>query len=314
LSLHDGYDYNESTHSTKERGIYVSERVLRLAIPAGSLQEATLELFGRAGYNPRLTGRSYNPALDDPELACTLIRAQEIPRYVQDRSMDAGITGHDMIIENAVSIIEVAEMRYAKVSRGPSKWVLAVPEASPIQSARDLEGKRIATEVVNVTKAYLEKHGVKAQVEFSWGATEAKPPLLADAVVEVTDTGTSLRANGLRIIETVLESTPRFVANREAWDDPWKRRKIEDIVLMLMGALAAEGKVGLMLNVRRADLDAVIAALPALKRPTVSSLSDPEWVAINTVVDESVVREIIPRLKQAGGQGIVEYPLNKIIE
>ena len=314
MSLHDGYDYNEPTPSTTKRGIYVSERVLRLAIPAGSLQEATLELFGKAGYNPRLTGRSYNPALDDPELACTLIRAQEIPRYVQDRSMDAGITGHDMIIENGVSIVEVAEMRYAKVSRGPSKWVLAVPEASPIQSARDLEGKRIATEVVNVTRAYLEKHGVKAQVEFSWGATEAKPPLLADAVVEVTDTGTSLRANGLRIVDTVLESTPRFVANREAWDDPWKRSKIEDIVLMLMGALAAEGKVGLMLNVRRADLDAVIAVLPALKQPTVSSLSDPEWVAINTVIDERVVREIIPKLKQAGGEGIVEYPLNKIIE
>ena len=292
----------------------MSERILRLAIPAGSLQEATLELFAKAGYNPRLGGRSYNPVVDDPELDCTLIRVQEIPRYIEDGSMDAGIAGHDWIVENGVSIVEVAEMRYSKVSRRATKWVLAVPESSPIQTPRDLEGKRVATEVVNLTKAYLEKHGVKAQVEFSWGATEAKPPTLADAVVEVTETGTSLRANGLRIIETVLESTPRFVANREAWADPWKRGKIEDIVLMLMGTLAAEGKVGLMLNVRRDDLEAVIGVLPALKQPTVSSLSDPDWVAINTVVDESVVREIIPKLKQAGGQGIVEYPLNKIIE
>ena len=292
----------------------MSERTLRLAIPAGSLKDATVELFRQAGYQLSLDGRSYNPVLDDQEIACTLIRAQEIPRYVQDGLMDAGLTGHDWIIENGASLVEVGELRYSKVSRRPARWVLAVPEASPIRSAGDLEGKRIATEVVNITKQYLEQHGVKAAVEFSWGATEAKPPELADAIVEITETGSSLRANGLRIVETVLESTPRFVASHDAWADAWKRGKIEDIVLMLNAALAAEGKVGLMMNLRRSQLDDVVAALPALKQPTISSLSDPDWVAINTVVDESVVREIIPKLKQAGAQGIVEYPLNKIIE
>ena len=292
----------------------MSERILRLAIPAGSLKDATVELFRKAGYNVSLDERSYNPVLDDQEITCTLIRAQEIPRYVQDALMDAGLTGHDWIVENGASLVEVGELRYSKVSRGPARWVLAVPEASPIRSVGDLEGKRIATEVVNITNQYLEQHGVKAAVEFSWGATEAKPPELADAIVEITETGSSLRANGLRIVETVLESTTRFVASHDAWADPWKRGKIEDIVLMLNGALAAEGKVGLMMNVRRSQLDDVVAALPALKQPTISSLSDPDWVAINTVVEERVVREIIPRLKQAGAQGIVEYPLNKIIE
>lgn len=292
----------------------MSERILRLAIPAGSLKDATVELFRKAGYSVMLDGRSYNPVLDDQEITCTLIRAQEIARYVQDGLMDAGLTGHDWIIESGASVVEVAELRYSKVSRRPLRWVLAVPEASPIRSVGDLEGKRIATEVVNITNQYLEQHGVKAAVEFSWGATEAKPPDLADAIVEITETGSSLRANGLRIVETVLESTTRFVASHDAWADPWKRGKIEDIVLMLNGALAAEGKVGLMMNVRRSQLDDVVAALPALKQPTISSLSDPEWVAINTVVEERVVREIIPRLKQAGAQGIVEYPLNKIIE
>lgn len=292
----------------------MSERILRLAIPAGSLQEPTVQLFRRAGYRLAVESRSYYPTLDDPEIACTLIRAQEIPRYVQDGLMDAGISGHDWVRENDASVVEVAEMRYSKVSRRPVRWVLAVPESSPIRTVSDLEGKRIATEIVNITRAFLEERGVHAAVEFSWGATEAKPPDLADAIVEGTETGSSLRANNLRVIETLLESTPRFVASHAAWADPWKRRKVEDIVLMLSAALAAEGKVGLMLNVRSADLDAVLAILPALKRPTISSLSDPEWVAINTVVDESVVREIIPRLKQAGAQGIVEYPLNKIIE
>ena len=292
----------------------MSERILRLAIPAGSLKDATVELFRKAGYSVMLDGRSYNPVLDDQEITCTLIRAQEIARYVQDGLMDAGLTGHDWIIESGASVVEVAELRYSKVSRRPLRWVLAVPEASPIRSVGDLEGKRIATEVVNITNQYLEQHGVKAAVEFSWGATEAKPPDLADAIVEITETGSSLRANGLRIVETVLESTTRFVASHDAWADPWKRGKIEDIVLMLNGALAAEGKVGLMMNVRRSQLDDVVAALPALKQPTISSLSDPDWVAINTVVEERVVREIIPRLKQAGAQGIVEYPLNKIIE
>jgi ATP phosphoribosyltransferase len=292
----------------------VSERILRLAIPAGSLQEATVTLLRKAGYNLSLSGRSYYPTLDDPEIACTLIRAQEIPRYVQDGLMDAGLTGYDWIRENNARLVEVAEIRYSKVSRRPVRWVLAVPERSPIRTVSDLEGKRIATEVVNITGQFLEERGVHAAVEFSWGATEAKPPELADAVVEATETGTSLRANDLREIETVLESTPRFVASNDAWADPWKRRKVEDLVLMLNGALAAEGKVGLMLNVLRSDLEDVLTALPALKRPTVSSLSDPDWVAINTVVDESVVREIIPKLNQAGAQGIVEYPLNKIIE
>lgn len=292
----------------------MSERILRLAIPAGSLKNATVELFRKAGYSVLLDERSYNPVLDDQEITCTLIRAQEIPRYVQDGLMDAGLTGYDWIIENGASLVEVGELRYSKVSRLPARWVLAVPEASAIRSVGDLEGKRIATEVVNITNQYLEQHGVKAAVEFSWGATEAKPPDLADAIVEITETGSSLRANGLRIVETVLESTTRFVASHDAWADSWKRGKIEDIVLMLNGALAAEGKVGLMMNVRRSQLDDVVAALPALKQPTISSLSDPEWVAINTVVEERVVREIIPRLKQAGAQGIVEYPLNKIIE
>ncbi len=292
----------------------MSEHIVRLAVPAGSLQQATMALLRSAGYNLSLSDRSYYPTVDDTEIACTLIRAQEIPRYVQDGLIDAGLTGHDWILENEASVVEVAELRYSKVSRRPVRWVLAVPEASPIQSVSDLEGKRIATEVVTVTRRYLEQHGVKASVEFSWGATEAKPPELADAVVEITETGSSLRANGLREVETVLESTPRFIASKAAWADDWKRRKIEDMVLMLQATLSAEGKVGLMLNARRTDLEDVVAVLPALKRPTVSSLSDPEWVAINTIVDESVVREIVPRLKQAGAEGIVEYPLNKIIE
>jgi ATP phosphoribosyltransferase len=292
----------------------MSERVLRLAIPAGSLQEATVTLFRKAGYNLSSERRSYYLNVDDPEIVCTLIRAQEIPRYVQDGLMDAGLTGRDWILENRASIVEVAELLYSKASRAPVRWVLAVPEDSPVRSLRDLEGKRIATEVVHITEQYLAEHGVQASVEFSWGATEAKPPELADAIVDVTETGSSLRANNLRVIETLLESTPRFIASHAAWEDPWRRRKIEDMVLMLSGVLSAEGKVGLMLNVRRAELEGVIAILPALKNPTVSSLADPEWVAINTIVNESVVREIIPRLKDAGAQGIVEYPLNKIIE
>ena len=292
----------------------MSERILRLAIPAGSLQEATIALFRRAGYNLSVESRSYNPTINDREVACTLIRAQEIPRYVQDGLMDAGLTGYDQIQENEADVVEVAELNYSKASSKPYRWVLAVPEDSPIQSVRDLEGKRIASEVVNITKRHLEKHGVKALVEFSWGATEAKPPLLADAVVEGTETGSSLRANNLRVIDTLLESTTRFVASKPAWDDPWKRQKIEDLVLMLKGALAANGKVGLMMNVRRSALEDVVAILPALQQPTISSLSDDEWVALNTIVDESVVHQIVPKLKQAGAQGIVEYPLNKIIE
>jgi ATP phosphoribosyltransferase len=283
-------------------------------MPAGSLQEATVSLFRKAGYTVTLAGRSYYPALDDSEIACTFIRAQEIPRYVQDGLMDAGLTGHDWVRENQASVVEVAELLYSKVSRKPARWELAVPEDSPVRSVRDLEGKRVATEVVNITKQFFEERGVSADVEFSWGATEAKPPALADAIVDITETGASLRANNLRVVETVLETTTRFIASEAAWDDPWKRRKIEDIVLMLSGALAAEGKVGLMMNVRESQLEDVVSVLPALKRPTVSSLFDAGWVAINTIVDESVVREIIPKLKQAGAAGIVEYPLNKIIE
>ena len=292
----------------------VSERILRLAIPNGNLQQATVDLFCKAGYNMTVGPRSYYPAVDDPDIQCMLVRPQEQPRYVQDGLIDAGFSGLDLIREAGADVIEVLDTASSKISAFFTRWVLVVPEPSPIQDVRDLEGKRIATELVNVTRAFLEERGVQALVEYSYGATEVKPPLLADAIVDATITGASLEANNLRIVATVIESTPRLMASRQAWDDPWKRQKIEDIALMLGGALAAEGKVGLMLNVRRSELDAVLAVLPALKRPTVSSLSDPEWVAINTVIDESVVREIIPKLKQAGGQGIVEYPLNKIIE
>ncbi len=292
----------------------MSERVLRLAIPNGNLQQATVDLFGKAGYNVTVRPRSYFPDMDDRDIQCMLVRPQEQPRYVQDGLIDAGFSGLDLIQEAGADVIEVLDLGVSKVSAFHTRWVLVVPESSPVRDVRDLEGKRIATELVNVTRAFLDQHGVQARVEYSYGATEVKPPLLADAIVDATITGTSLAANNLRILATVIESTPRFIASRQAWDDPWKRQKIQDIGLMLSGAITAEGKVGLMLNVRRADLDPVLAVLPALKRPTVSSLSDPDWVAINTVIDESVVREIIPKLKQAGAQGIVEYPLSKIVE
>ena len=288
--------------------------VLRIGLPAGSLQEAALALFRKAGYNVTFHSRSYNLSVDDPEMECILVRAQEIPRYVENGVMDAGLTGYDWVQENGADVVEVADLVFAKETRAPVRWVLAVPLDSPIKKVEHLEGKRIATELVNVTSDFLRRKGVKAQVEFSWGATEAKPPLLADAIVELTETGSSLAANNLRAVETVLESTPRFIASKEAWADPWRRRKIEDVTLMLKGAMAAEGKVGLMMNVRVVDFDAVIAVLPALEKPTVSSLSDKAWVAVNTIVDESVVREIVPKLKDAGARGIVEYPINKIIE
>ncbi|HOP76825.1 MAG: ATP phosphoribosyltransferase [Thermogutta sp.] len=292
----------------------MSERILRLGLPAGSLQDATADLFRRAGYKITYVNRSYYPVIDDEEIECVLIRAQEMARYVQDGVLDAGLTGYDWIVETNADVIEVAELVFSKVSRRPVRWVLCVPENSPVQSVKDLEGKRIATEAVGITQRYLEKHGVKAKVEFSWGATEVKPPRLADAIVEVTETGSSLRANNLRIVDEVLTSTPRFIANRESYKDPWKRQKIEDIVLMLRGAMAAEGKVSLMMNVPRAKLQDVIAVLPALQKPTVADLSDPNWVAVITVCDESVVRQIIPRLKAAGAQGIVEQPVTKLIE
>ena len=292
----------------------MSRRVLRVGLPAGSLQEAALTLFRKAGYNVTFHSRSYNLSVDDPEMECILVRAQEIPRYVENGVMDAGLTGYDWVQENGADVVEVADLVFAKETRGPVRWVLAVPLDSPIKKVEHLEGKRIATELVNVTSDFLRRAGVKAQVEFSWGATEAKPPVLADAIVELTETGSSLAANNLRAVETVLESTPRLIASKEAWADPWRRRKIEDVTLMLKGAMAAEGKVGLMMNVRVADLDTVVAVLPALEKPTVSSLSDKAWVAVNTIVDESVMREIVPKLKDAGARGIVEYPINKIIE
>ena len=287
---------------------------LRLGIPAGSLQEAAGQLFRRAGYNIQFSSRSYYPAIDDPEIECMLIRAQEMARYVQDGVLDAGLTGHDWIMETEADVHEVAELMFSKVSRRPVRWVLCVPESSSIQTVKDLQGKRIATEAVGLTTRFLKKHGVTAKVEFSWGATEVKPPKLADAIVEVTETGSSLKANNLRIVAEVLQSTTRFIANRQAYADPWKRQKVDDIVLMLKGALAADSKVGLMMNVPRSCLQEVLDVLPALQRPTISELSDKAWVDVLTVLDESVVRTIIPRLKAAGAEGIVEFPLSKVID
>lgn len=287
--------------------------ILKLGIPKGSLETATVELFRRAGYNMTTSSRSYFPVIDDPEIECLLIRAQEVARYVEDGVLDAGITGMDWVQENEANVHAVCDLVYAKQSFGKVRWVLAVPENSSIQSAADLEGKIVATELVATTKRYLAEKGVTAKVEFSWGATEVKPPELADAIVEVTETGSSLRANKLRIVETVLESNTQLIANRASWEDAEKRRKLEDLTMLLQGAIAALGKVGLMLNVRKEDLAAVLDVLPALRRPTISSLSDEEWLAINTIIDESVVRVIIPRLKEAGAEGIVEYPLNKIV-
>ena len=288
--------------------------LLKLGIPAGSLQEATAELFRRSGYKIRFSSRSYYPSIDDDEIECLLIRAQEMARYVEDGVLDAGLTGYDWIMETGADVHEVAELIFSKVSRRPVRWVLCVPENSPVKSVKDLEGMRIATEAVGLTTRYLQKHGVTARVEFSWGATEVKPPKLADAIVEVTETGSSLRANNLRIVDEVITSTTRFIANRQAYADPWKKQKIDDIVLMLEGTMAAEGKVGMMMNVSRDNLSKVLALLPALQKPTVSDLADEDWIAVNTILDESIVRHIIPRLKAAGARGIVEYPLNKIIE
>src|SRR5215475_4415074 len=264
------------------------EKVLKLGIPAGSLQEATGELFRKAGYQITYVSRNYYPGIDDPEIHCTLIRAQEMPRYVQDGSLDCGLTGYDWILENEARVIELAELVLSKVSRRPVRWVLAVPNDSPIQTVKDLQGKRIATEVVGLTRRWLASHGVEAVVEFSWGATEVKPPRLADAIVEVTETGSSLKANNLRIVCDLLQSTTRFIANHTAYADPWKKKKIDDIVLMLQGAMAAEGKVGLMMNVPKGKLDAVLALMPD-RKPTISTLSDPEWVDVLVILGEEVV-------------------------
>jgi ATP phosphoribosyltransferase len=287
--------------------------VLRLGLPKGSLQDATLQLFQRAGWRITLGSRSYYPSIDDPEIQCTLVRAQEMARYVESGAMDAGITGRDWVLETGANVVEMGELLYAKQSLAPVRWVLAVPEEAPIHSARDLEGKVIATEITQLTQKYLARHGVKAKVEFSWGATEVKVPQLADAIVEATETGSSLRAHRLRIVDTILESRTVLIANQAAVADAWQKQKLANLFLLLQGAINAYSKVGLMLNVRRENLDAVLGVLPALQKPTVSTLSDPDWVAINTIVDESVVRQIIPRLKAAQAQGIVEYPLNKIV-
>jgi len=286
---------------------------LKLGIPKGSLQDATIDLFARAGWRISLSARSYVPSIDDPEIECLMVRAQEMARYVETGALDAGITGHDWVVETEANVDELAELVYAKQRLARVRWVLAVPEDSGIRQPSDLSGKIIATEVVKTTEKYLARHGVKARVEFSWGATEVKVPRLADAIVEVTETGASLRANRLRIVDTVLESATVFIMNREAAATSWKREKAENLILMLQGAIDATNRVGLMLNVRRAHLDGVLAVLPALKNPTISTLSDPDWVAVNTIIEEAVVRQILPKLKAAKAQGIVEYPLNKIV-
>jgi len=286
---------------------------LRLGIPKGSLQEATLQLFAHAGLQIFTSSRSYFASTGDPEIECMLIRAQEMARYVEHGALDAGLTGLDWVIECGLEVVTVSDLIYAKQSRGKVRWVLAAPEESPYKRAEDLGGCIIATELVNVTKNYFSKKGVDVKVEFSWGATEVKPPMLADAIVEVTETGSSLRANHLRIMDTVLESNTQIIANKSAWADSGKRRKIENLSLMLLGAMAAKDRVGLMLNVRKEDLERVLSVLPALKKPTISTLSDPDWLALNTVIEESTAWEVIPRLKEAKAQGIVEYPLNKVV-
>lgn len=286
---------------------------LRLGIPKGSLQEATLQLFTRAGLRVYTNARSYFAATDDPEIECMLIRAQEMARYVEHGALDAGLTGLDWVLESGLDVVKVSDLIYAKQSMGKVKWVLAVPEESVFQKPEDLKGKIVATELVSFTKAYFAQRNVDVCVEFSWGATEVKPPLLADAIVEVTETGSSLRANHLRVLETVLESNTQLITNRSAWTDCAKRQKIENLAVMLAGAMAAQGRVGLMLNVRKPDLSAVLGLLPALKNPTVAPLADGEWVAVNTVIEENTAWTLIPKLKQANAQGIVEYPLNKVV-
>ena len=289
------------------------ERVLRLGIPKGSLQDTTVKLFAHAGYQVDVSSRSYYPAIDDPELQCILIRAQEMARYVAQGVMDAGITGLDWVLETRAKVQELADLRAPWPNYRPVRWVLAVKEDAPFGKVQQLEGKRIATEAVGLTRSYLKQHGVKAEVEFSWGATEVKPPVLADAIVDVSETGSSLRANSLRVIDVVLESTPRFIANPASLQDPWKRDKMERLLLLLRGAIAAIDRVGLMMNVPRRALDTVLKQLPALATPTISTLSDPNWVAVNTVIEERLVRELLPKLKACGATGLVEYPLSKIV-
>ncbi|HAM51806.1 MAG TPA: ATP phosphoribosyltransferase [Nitrospiraceae bacterium] len=289
------------------------KNILKLGLPKGSLQESTLRLFKKAGYHISVSTRSYYPVFDDPEIQSMLIRAQEMARYVEDGHLDCGLTGRDWVLEQNADVVEVAELRYAKEGFRPVRWVIAVPTDSKIKSLKDLEGKRIATELVGFTKRYLRSKGIRAEVDFSWGATEIKPPFLADAIVELTETGTSLRANNLRIVETMIESTTRFIANKKAWQERWKKQKMENIALLLRGALAAEEKVGLKMNVPKKSFKRVLSLLSAMHSPTVSCLSDTGWYAIDVVTDERIVRDLIPKLKGAGASGIVEYQLNKVI-
>jgi ATP phosphoribosyltransferase len=287
--------------------------LLRMGLPKGSLQDATLEKMSKAGFNVQVSSRSYIPYVDDPELEVRLIRAQEVSRYVEHGYLDCGITGLDWIVENGSRVHEVGEFLFSKATRQPARWVLAVPEDSPIRTPKDLKGKRIATEVVNIARKYLRKIGVKAEIEFSWGATEVKAHELVDAIIEITETGSSLRANKLRIVDTIQVSTPRLIANHGAWKDSWKRRKIEQLAMLLHGALEAESKVGLKMNIAGENVAKLLQSLPALRNPTISQLSQPGWVAVETIIDEAVVRELIPRLKAAGAEGIIEYPLNKVV-
>ncbi len=291
----------------------MSGNVLKLGIPKGSLEEATVNLFAKAGYQIKISSRSYFPSIDDDEIECMLIRAQEIARYVADGVLDAGLTGKDWVQENRVEVEEIADLVYSKASSRPVRWVLAVPNDSPIKSVKDLQGKRIATEAVNMTVDYLKKHGVTASVEFSWGATEVKPPKLADAIVEITETGSSLRANNLRIVETLMESNTKFIMNKDAFKDTWKKNKVDRLVLMLKGAMAANQKVGLLMNVPKKSLDAVMKILPPEVKPTLANLTDENWVDLTVILEEKLVREIVPDLKSAGAEDIVEFPLNKII-
>ncbi len=291
----------------------MAEKKLKLGIPKGSLQEATIRLFEKAGYKIRVSARSYFPAIDDEEIEVVLFRAQEMSRYVEDGIIDCGMTGNDWIEENCSDVEKISELIYAKQSMRPVKWVLAVPEESGVQGVKDLEGKKIATELVGVTKRYLEEKGVTAEVEFSWGATEVKPKMGIDAIVEVTETGSSLKANGLRIVETLCESTTQFIVNKKAWQDAWKREKVERIVLLLQGAILAQGKVGLKMNARKKDIEKIVSILPSMNTPTISCLFNDEWVDIETIIDEEDVKKLIPELRGAGAQAFIEYPLNKVI-
>lgn len=292
----------------------MSSNILKLGIPKGSLEEATVNLFAKAGYNIKIKSRSYFPSIDDNEIECMLIRAQEIARYVENGVLDAGLTGKDWVLENRADIVDIADLVYSKASTRPVRWVLAVPNESPIQSIKDLQGKRIATEAVNMTTDYLKKHGVTAEVEFSWGATEVKPPKLVDAIVEITETGSSLKANNLRIVETLMESNTKFVMNKEAYSNPWKKQKVERLVLMLKSAMAANGKVGLMMNVPKNKLEEVMKILPEGKKPTIAELTDSDWMDLTVILEEKLVREIAPDLKAIGVEDIVEYSINKIIQ